>query len=459
MNRLVNSKQCCPHHAAGNDGPIKIAKLNTGTGDTDYAFEMICSTLRFGRGVTAEVGLDIKHLNAKKTLIVTDKRVSNTNAFKEVEKSLKNVGANYTVFDDVQVEPSDKSMMKAVNFARNMQCDSFIAVGGGSVIDTCKAAALYASHPDADFFDFAVPPFGKNQLPTKPMLPLIAVPTTSGTGSETTGVSIFDLPEKCCKTAFRHRCLKPILAIIDPLNVLSMPRNVTIYSGFDVLCHALESFTAKPFYMRSPRPLHPSLRPVYQGSNPISDIWARETLKIISKYFRRAVKDAGDEEARTQMQMASSFAGMGFGNAGVHLCHGLSYPISSQGKRYTDRDYEQSHPLIPHGLSVVITAVADFLFTTEADPQRHATAAKLLGAEIPETASADFIAKKLTDEIRSLMQDFGVPNGLSALGFSRADIEKLSEAALNSMSAVSISPRTTDKQVIAEIYEKSMSIF
>uniref|UniRef100_A0A915C3I7 hydroxyacid-oxoacid transhydrogenase n=1 Tax=Parascaris univalens TaxID=6257 RepID=A0A915C3I7_PARUN len=457
--RLANSKQRCPHHASGNDGPICIAKLNSGKGTTDYAFEMICSTLRFGRGVTAEVGYDMQHFGAKNTLIVTDKRVVNTRAFVEVEKSMKSVGLKYKVFDDVQVEPSDASMKKAVNFARQQNCDSFIAVGGGSAMDTCKAAALYASNPQADFLDFAVSPFGKSLLPTNPMLPVVAVPTTAGTGSETTGVAIFDMPEHKCKTAFRHRCLKPLLAIIDPLNVISMPRNVAIYSGFDVLCHALESFTAKPYFQRSPRPQRPSLRPVYQGSNPISDIWAQEALRIIAKYFRRAVNDAGDEEARAQMLMASSFAGMGFGNAGVHLCHGLSYPISSQGKRYIDTDYDKSQPLIPHGLSVVTTAVADFLFTTAADPERHAQAARLLGADLTISASEETIARKLTDEIRSFMSDFGVPNGLSALGFSYSDIDTLAEAALNSLSAVSIAPKATDKAIIADIYEKSMQVF
>ncbi|KHN73801.1 putative hydroxyacid-oxoacid transhydrogenase, mitochondrial [Toxocara canis] len=459
LMRLANSKQCCPHHASGGDGPICVAKLNSGKGSTDYAFEMICSTLRFGRGVTAEIGWDLQYLRARNTLIVTDGRVANTLAFKEVEKSMKNVGINYRIFDEVQVEPSDQSMKKAIDFARRMKCDSFIAVGGGSSIDTCKAAALYASNPEADFLDFVVAPFGKNLLPTNPMLPLIAVPTTAGTGSETTGVAIFDMPEKKCKTALRHRCLKPLLAIIDPLNVISMPRNVAIYSGFDVLCHALESFTAKPYFQRSPRPQRPSLRPVYQGSNPISDIWAQEALKIIAKYFRRSVNDPGDEEARTQMLMASSFAGMGFGNAGVHLCHGLSYPISSQGKHYTDKDYEHSHPLIPHGLSVVTTAAADFVFTTAANPERHAVAARLLGADLTVSASEETIAQKLTDKIRGFMRDFGVPNGLSALGFSHSDIDTLSDAAMNSMSAVSIAPRQTDRAAIAEIYEKSMQIF
>ncbi|CAI4230964.1 unnamed protein product [Auanema sp. JU1783] len=444
----------CPHHAF-DTRPFKVAKLTGGGVTKDYAFEMICSTLRFGRGVTAELGFDVQRLNARHTLLVTDKTVVNTNAFKVAAQSLKDVGVKYTVFDDCMIEPTDSSMLTALNFARQKGCDSFVAIGGGSVIDTAKAAALYASNPDSDFLDFVGVPFGRGLLPENPMLPLIAIPTTAGTGSETTAVSIMDLPDENCKTGIRVRCLKPMLALVDPLNVLSMPRNVAIYSGFDVLCHALESYTALPYNERSPRPLRPELRPLYQGSNPISDVWSKEALRIIAKYFRRSIADASDEEARTHMMMASSFAGVGFGNAGVHLCHGLSYPISSQGKHYHDCDYPKTKPLIPHGLSVVTTAVADFEFTTPAYLDRHAEAARCLGI----SADAEYVARSLCDEIRSFMSDFKVPNGLKELGFSVSDIDKLTDSAVAAVPNIAISPRRTDREIIAKLYEKSMTVY
>ena len=313
--------------------------------------------------------------------------------FREVSNSLTKQGIEFEVFDDVRCEPNQESMQKAVNFAKQRNFDLFVAVGGGSVIDTAKATALLSNNPEADFLDFVPPPFGKGLLPKNSMLPLIAIPTTAGTGSETTGVSIFDLPEKKSKAGFRSRAIKPNLAIVDPLNMLSMPRNVSIYSGFDVLCHALESFTALPYYQRTPRPATPQLRPVYQGSNPVSDVWAREALKILNKYFRRSVFDPSDVEARSQMTFASSFAGMGFGNAGIHLCHGLSYPISSQGKKYFDNDYGKDHPLIPHGLSVVVTAPADFIFTVSTNPEKHLEAANLLGANLPVSFISSYVLK------------------------------------------------------------------
>ncbi|CAB3404992.1 unnamed protein product [Caenorhabditis bovis] len=450
---------CCPHHAHPSAHPFKLAKLHGNNKSTDYAFEMVCSTLRFGRGVTLEVGHDLKTLGAKKTLVVTDKNVQNTIAFKNTEQALKSVDASYEVYDDVLIEPTDKSMLHAIDFARSRQFDSFIAVGGGSVIDTTKAAALYASNPDADFLDFVGPPFGRSIVPNRPMLPLIAVPTTAGTGSETTSTAIMDLPEHKCKSGIRLRCIKPYLAIVDPLNVMSMPRNVAIYSGFDVLCHALESYTALPFDQRSPRPANPEVRPVYQGSNPISDVWSREALRIIGKYFRRSIFDPSDEEARTEMLKASSFAGIGFGNAGVHLCHGLSYPISSQAKKCVADDYPKKKNLIPHGLSVMTTAVADFEFTTSACPDRHLVAAKTLGAEIPPNADNEYISRTLCDQLRAYMKDFGVPNGLKGMGFEFSDIDTLTEAASHSVPNIAIAPKSTDREIISKLYEKSLTVY
>lgn len=200
--------------------------------------------------------------------------------------------------------------------------DAFVAVGGGSVIDTAKLMNLYTCYPDADFLDFVNAPLGKGLPISKKLKPLIAVPTTAGTGSETTGTAIFDLAEKRVKTGIAHRNLKPTLGICDPLNTRTMPMAVHISSGLDVLCHSLESWTAIPYSERAPRPTNPINRPAYQGANPISDIFSLEALRSTVKYLPRAAKDPEDYEAQTQMLLAATLAGVGFGNAGVHLCHG-----------------------------------------------------------------------------------------------------------------------------------------
>ncbi|KAE9551652.1 hypothetical protein FO519_005122 [Halicephalobus sp. NKZ332] len=459
MNRLNGIKNCCPHHASGGTG-FCVSRPSSGSPKiTEYAFEMISSTLRFGKGVTAEIGFDVKNFGSKRPLVVTDPNIVNTRAFKEVSNSLTKQGIEFDVFDDVRCEPNQESMEKAVNFAKKKDYDIFVAVGGGSAMDTAKTAALLKNNPEAEFLDFVPPPFGKGITPPRPMLPLIAVPTTAGTGSETTGASIFDLPEKKSKAGFRLRTIKPNLAIVDPLNMMSMPRNVSIYSGFDVLCHALESFTALPYYERTPRPLSPQQRPLYQGSNPVSDVWAREALRIIRKYFRRSVFDPSDIEARSQMTFASSFAGMGFGNAGIHLCHGLSYPISSQGKKYFDKDYGKDHALIPHGLSVVVTAPADFIFTASVGPEKHLEAANLLGANLSSTATSDEIGNTLADILRGFMKDFNCPNGLSEMGFDKSNVEDLSNAAIGFIKANAITPKDSDLESLARIYESSLTVY
>lgn len=228
-----------------------------------------------------------------------------------------------------KITPLTLSRIKeAIDWARPYDADAFLAVGGGSVIDTAKLMNLYSSYLDADFFDFVNAPLGKGKPIDKPLKPLIAVPTTAGTGSETTGTAIFDLVSKKAKTGIAHRNLKPTLGICDPLNTHTMPAAVKSSSGLDVLCHSLESWTAIPYTERMPRPKNPILRPAYQGANPISDVFSFQALRSTVKYLPRAVRDPDDFEAQNEMLLAATLAGVGFGNAGVHLCHGEDHTIA-----------------------------------------------------------------------------------------------------------------------------------
>ena len=246
-------------------------------------------------------------------------------------------------------------------------------------IDTAKAADLYATYP-ADLLTYVNAPIGQGVAVPGPLKPLIAVPTTAGTGSETTGVAVFDLLEMRAKTGISHRALRPVMGIVDPDNARTLPGMVSACSGFDVLSHGLESFTAMPYQQRD-APENPGLRPPYQGANPISDVWSTRAIQMVTENIVRAATDPSDNEARAGMMLAATMAGVGFGNAGCHLPHGMSYPVSGMVVDFLPDGYPPGQPIIPHGMSVILNAPAVFRFTAPKDPDRHLHAAMLMGAE------------------------------------------------------------------------------
>lgn len=419
----------------------------------EYAFEMATSSIRFGAGATREVGFDLSDLGTKHVLVFTDPVLTKLPPVATVIDSLGRNQIQYTLFDRVRVEPSDESMKDAINFASSREFDAIVAVGGGSTIDTAKAANLYSCWP-ADFLDYVNQPIGKGKPVPGPVKPLIAIPTTAGTGSETTGVSIFDYKPLHAKTGIAHRRLKPTLGIVDPDNTQTLPREVAASSGLDVLCHAIESWTAIPFRER-PRPDRPILRPAYQGSNPISDLWSMEALRLTAAYIRRAFADPSDEEARGYMLLASSYAGVGFGNAGVHLPHGMSYPVAGLVRDYRAPGYNSDHAMVPHGVSVILNAPAVFQFTAQASPDRHLKAAQVLGADISRATAGD-AGSILAGQLRKLMQDLHMPNGLNDLGYTSSDIPALVEGTLPQHRVTKLSPRPAAAEDLAMLFEDSM---
>jgi hydroxyacid-oxoacid transhydrogenase len=421
----------------------------------DIAFEMAVSSVRFGVGVTREVGMDLKDLGATHALVITDPVLSAMQPVQTVMESLRENGIRAALYDRVRVEPSDESFLDAIAFARDGRYDAFVAVGGGSTIDTAKAVNLYTTYPPADFLDYVNPPIGKGLPVPGPLQTLIAIPTTAGTGSETTGVSIFDYSRLHAKTGIASRRLKPTLGLLDPENTKTMPPEVAASTGLDILSHAIESYTAMPFTDR-PRPDRPSLRPAYQGSNPISDIWSMQAMRMVSRFLVRAVSDPSDDEARAQMLLAASYAGVGFGNAGVHLPHGMSYPVSGNVRAYHAPGYSADHPLIPHGFSVILNAPAVFRFTAPASPDRHLDAAEALGADVSR-AHAEDAGKILADRLTWYMQRLHTPNGLRAIGYTSSDIPALVEGTLPQHRVTKLSPRPAGPEELSRLFEESLT--
>ncbi len=421
----------------------------------DYAFEMAAANLRFGAGATREVGMDLAELGIKLVMVLTDPVLRRSLPVETVLECLEKEKIAFAVFDQVRVEPTDKSLKKAIAFAQSRSFEAFVAIGGGSTIDTAKVVNLYTTFPPVEFLDYVNAPVGKGVPVPGQLKPLFAIPTTAGTGSETTGVAIFDLEGLHAKTGIAHRRLKPTLGIVDPENTRTLPPMVAASTGLDVLTHAVESYTAMPFDRR-PRPEKPVLRPAYQGSNPVSDIWSLQAMRMVSRYLIRAVENPSDDEARAMMLLAASFAGVGFGNAGVTLPHGMSYPVSGMVREYRAEGYPDDHPMVPHGMAVVLNAPAAFRFTAPACPERHLQAAEALGADVSKATLQD-AGRIVSDQVIQFMKRLNIPNGLSAVGYTKADIPKLVEGTLPQHRVIKLSPRPVGPEELAKIFEDAMA--
>jgi len=419
----------------------------------ESAFTLDTSSIKYGPGVTREVGYDMRRFGARRVMVVTDPRLAKGESVAVVLAALRAEGIDAILYDQVRVEPTDTSFLHAIAFATEGNFDGYVAVGGGSAMDTAKVANLFATWP-ADLLTYVNPPIGKGQPVPGPLKPLIAIPTTAGTGSETTGVAIFDYTAIHAKTGIAHRALRPVLGILDPDNTRTLPKMVAASSGLDVLSHALESLTAIPYDQR-PASDSPALRPSYQGANPISDIWSSKAVQMVAANIVRVIQDPKDDEARSQMLLASAYAGIGFGNAGVHLPHGMSYPVSSMVRGYHPPGYPTDHAIIPHGMSVILNAPAVFRYTAAANPQRHLLGAQLMGVDIRGVAEED-AGEVLAGAIIDLMKKTGVPNGLGAIGFTAADIPALVEGTLPQHRVTKLSPRPAGREELSAMFADAM---
>jgi hydroxyacid-oxoacid transhydrogenase len=421
---------------------------------SETVFTMDTSSIKYGPGVTREVGYDMRQLGARRVMVVADPNLADSEPVSVALAALRAEGIDAVLYDHVHIEPTDLSFKEAIQFAVDGEFDGYVAVGGGSTMDTAKVANLYATYP-ADFLAYVNAPVGEGRPVPGRLRPLIAIPTTAGTGSETTGVAIFDFLEMHAKTGIAHRALRPVMGVVDPNNTRTLPRMVAACTGFDVLCHALESLTALPYHQR-PAPANPGLRPAYQGANPISDVWAARAIEMVSQSILRAIEDPADDEARGQMLLGASFAGIGFGNAGVHLVHGMSYPVSGMVRDYVPKGYLVDHPIIPHGMAVVLNAPAVFRFTAPVNPERHLYAAQLMGVDVSE-ANPEDAGAVLASAITDLMRRAGVPNGLGAVGYGPDDVPELVAGTMPQHRVTKLCPRPFDEADLERLFLDSMT--
>jgi hydroxyacid-oxoacid transhydrogenase len=410
--------------------------------------------LKFGDGASDEIGYDLAQLGATRALVITDPGVAATGLPERVAAQMAQFGVQAAVFDGVHIEPTDASMQAAIDWARaNGPWDAFVAVGGGSSIDTAKAVNLLLTNP-GELMDYVNAPVGGGQAPVHALHPLVAVPTTTGTGAESTTICVMDVLAQRVKTGISHQRLRPTLAVVDPALTLTQPAGVTASAGMDILCHALESYTARPYSAVARK--EPAQRVPYCGANPISDMWSERALSLLAANFRRAVADGDDREARRGMALAATFAGLGFGNAGVHIPHANAYPIAGQVHEFHPRDYPADEAMVPHGMAVSLTAPEAFRFTFEASPDRHVRAAQLLD---PAADRPNDDAAHLPAVLTALMRDIELPGGIGAVGFGDPDVDELVDGALKQQRLLATAPRPVTADDLAGIFRRSMSLW
>ncbi|OAB88250.1 alcohol dehydrogenase [Janibacter melonis] len=426
---------------------------------SETVFTYAAPALKYGPGALDELGHDVAGLGATRALVVTDPGVLATGHPERAAQSLRAAGVEAVVHDSARVEPTDASLLAAVERARaEGTVDAVVAVGGGSSIDTAKAVSLMLTNP-GELMDYVNRPVGGGQAPSRPVLPVVAVPTTTGTGSESTTICVLDVLQAQVKTGISHARLRPVLAVVDPELTLSQPAGVTAAAGMDILCHALESWTARPYSMFAAKQAHE--RVPYCGANPIADMWSERSLRLLAGSFRRAVANGSDREARGQMALAATFAGLGFGNAGVHVPHADAYPVAGRvhdiGSDFRPAGYDVDEAMVPHGMAVALTAPAAFALTFDADPQRHLAAAGWL--DPTGEVTADEPSARLPAVLTALMRDIGMPSGLAEVGYGEADLDGLVEGALQQQRLLATAPLEVTGEHLRGVFAASLHLW
>ena len=411
----------------------------------------------FGRGCLEEAGARAASYGMSRVALFTDPFLKDGPYVETVAASLQAAGIDVAIFSEIRIEADDASIERGAKFIIEGDFDGMVSVGGGSVIDTAKAAMLYALHPVDDFLDYFAPPIGAGKPMPGPLLPHLACPTTSGTGSECTSISVIRITELDTKFVIASPFMLAKEALIDPACCDSLPGNIVASTGFDLLSHAIECYTAKA-YTQWAKIEDPTKRPLIQGANPWSDLAATKALEIAGEYLVRGVKDAGDHEARDQLMWGASLAGMAFGNSGTHLPHAMSYGVTHLMRDITTGDYPVQSPFIPHGISVIVSAPAIFRYAAEGAPERHLEAAASLKADM-NGAGPDDAGEVVAGRIIDLMKQTGMPNGLTDLGFGAGDVKSLAASSVRQARAIKNTPRETNLQDIENIYSAALSYF
>lgn len=416
--------------------------------------ETVCTlatpVLVFGAGASREAGWRAARLGITRALLVTDQNLAERGLHEPVTAACAAAGVEVVLHLIPVGEPTEATLADAGSGAQQAGVDGVIGLGGGSALDAAKVAALLGAH-GGRVRDYVNAPFGPAHAPPGPLLPLLAIPTTAGTGSEVTAVAVLDLPDEHVKTGIAHPLLRPLVALCDPELTLGVPPAVTAATGIDALLHAAEAFTSVP-YTRRAAPATPDARPNYQGAHPLADVWVRQAIELVGAHLERAVADGSDRDARAGMMLAATAAGVGFGNAGVHVPHACSYPIAGVRHSWKPPGYPGEGRFVPHGIACALTAPAAFGITHRALPERHREAARLLTGREPDRDDPN----PLGEAVRRLMERVGVPARLEEVGYGADDVPELVAGAEKQQRLLACAPLPVDGGLLERVFRESL---
>lgn len=396
----------------------------------------IPSMIKFGKGAVNEIGYEVKRLGGNKPLIITDKGVKEAKILDKVKGILENTGLEVDYWDQVEPEPSLKNYEQCYEFAQGKGFDVIIGLGGGSSIDVGKTVRMLLKH-GGKVIDYIAKPVGGGKNFPGPGLPYIAVPTTAGTGSESTPASVVKLPEEKLRVGIRNRFMRPEVALVDPLLTVTLPPASTASTGIDALSHAIEVYTCKRYNCRA-KPMSPEERPIYIGSSPLTDALSSYAIELIGKYLIRAVNNGYDLEAREGMSLASLMQGIAVSNAGVALAHAIASALGGMIEA-------------PHGKTVSAVLPYVMVYNEPVIPERYAYIAKLLGARSEQISKSGMAA----EIVWKLTKNLGLPSSLAELGVKENQLQQLAEATMKSHEFLSNNPRRVTLNNLNDILEKA----
>lgn len=386
----------------------------------------------FGRGAARRTGEVTRRLGARRALLITDPALSTAGLHLEVQTSLEKSGVATDLFDQSQPKPSLGTVTACVAAIREGDYECLLALGGGSNIDTVKAAAVASRYggPTERYF-------GQDLVPG-PLVPLIAISTTAGTGSEVSAASVLADPTRGRRGAIMSTYLRPSIAIYDPLLTVTCPPQVTADAGIDALAHAIEAYMVAEYRTD----LHGTMpSDIYQGRTPLTDALAERAIALIGQFLRRAVDEGSDLEAREGMHLASLLAGMAFSNAGLTAVHALEYPLGiAAGLTHG----AGNGLLLPHVMAYNLPAI----------PDRLARVARHLGEEV-DALPARKAAQRAVGAVLRLNRDIGIPGSLAEVGVERAKLRSLAESAAGITRLLRANPRPLDTDALEGILREA----